>query len=147
MQKKQQRRRKRHLHMHRSSTLPSLQPLHNQHTSTLRLSSTHPDREPSDQFVATIHQQRTWSRNNSSEESSASKRAPQEQQTSGKQQTWKFVNRYAHRSNGGIPMFSEERLQERTRKVCERSVNSSRTVALLKTTSHVLATASNITNR
>ena len=26
---------------------------------------------------------------------------------------WKFVNRYANRSNKGIPMFAEERLKER----------------------------------
>lgn len=32
-------------------------------------------------------------------------------------QEWRFVNRYAHRSNGGIPMFSEERLKERAEKV------------------------------
>ena len=32
-------------------------------------------------------------------------------------QRWRFVNRYAHRSNGGIPMFSEERLKERAEKV------------------------------
>ena len=31
---------------------------------------------------------------------------------------WRFVNRYANRSNGGIPMFAEERLKERTEKVC-----------------------------
>lgn len=30
---------------------------------------------------------------------------------------YRFVNRYANRSNGGIPMFSEERLRERTEKV------------------------------
>ena len=29
----------------------------------------------------------------------------------------KFVNRYANRSNGGIPMFAEERMRERTEKV------------------------------
>lgn len=27
--------------------------------------------------------------------------------------TWKFVSKYENRSNGGIPIFSEERLQER----------------------------------
>ena len=30
---------------------------------------------------------------------------------------WRFNNRYAHRSNGGIPMFAEERLKERAEKV------------------------------
>ena len=29
---------------------------------------------------------------------------------------WKFVNRYANRSNKGIPMFAEERLKERAEK-------------------------------
>ena len=29
-----------------------------------------------------------------------------------------FVNKYANRSNGGIPCFSEERLLERAAKVC-----------------------------
>ena len=33
-----------------------------------------------------------------------------------------FVNRYAHRSNGGIPMFAEERLRERRAKKTETSV-------------------------
>ena len=32
----------------------------------------------------------------------------------------RFVNRYANRSNGGIPMFAEERLKERAEKVCPR---------------------------
>ena len=31
--------------------------------------------------------------------------------------SWKFVSKYENRSNGGIPMFSEERLQERREKV------------------------------
>lgn len=30
---------------------------------------------------------------------------------------WRFVSKYQNRSNGGIPMFSEERLQERKEKV------------------------------
>lgn len=30
---------------------------------------------------------------------------------------WKFVNKYQNRSNGGIPIYSEERLQERKEKV------------------------------
>ena len=33
--------------------------------------------------------------------------------------TWKFVSKYQHRSNGGIPIYSEERLMERREKVCE----------------------------
>ena len=32
---------------------------------------------------------------------------------SSKLTSWRFVNKYEHRSNGGIPIFSEERLQER----------------------------------
>ena len=31
---------------------------------------------------------------------------------------YRFVNRYANRSNGGIPMFAEERSKERAEKVC-----------------------------
>lgn len=31
--------------------------------------------------------------------------------------SWRFVNRYKDRSNGGIPMFSEERSREREEKV------------------------------
>lgn len=30
---------------------------------------------------------------------------------------WKFVNKYQNRHSGGIPIFSEERLQERREKV------------------------------
>ena len=30
---------------------------------------------------------------------------------------WRFVSKYQNRSNGGIPIFSEERLQERREKV------------------------------
>lgn len=30
---------------------------------------------------------------------------------------WKFVNKYQNRHSGGIPIFSEERLQERKEKV------------------------------
>ena len=30
---------------------------------------------------------------------------------------WTFINHYVHRSNGGIPMFAEERLKERAKKV------------------------------
>ena len=123
MQSKQRRRRKRH-HMQRSTTLPSLQPLGNQRSSIHRLSSIQTD-EPGSHIesVVLIRQPRTWRgrvRSKSSEESG--KRAPQEQQTNGKQQTWKFVNRYANRSNGGIPIFSEERLQERARKVRSHSI-------------------------
>ena len=33
------------------------------------------------------------------------------------QHGWRFVNKYANRSNGGIPIFSEERLKERAEKV------------------------------
>ena len=35
-----------------------------------------------------------------------------------------FVNRYANRSNGGIPMFAEERLQERKAKKSETSLEN-----------------------
>ena len=35
-----------------------------------------------------------------------------------------FVNRYAHRSNGGIPMFAEERLRERRAKKTEASLDT-----------------------
>lgn len=31
--------------------------------------------------------------------------------------TWKFVSKYQERSNGGIPIFSEERIKERKEKV------------------------------
>ena len=31
--------------------------------------------------------------------------------------TWKFTNKYQNRHSGGIPIFSEERLQERKAKV------------------------------
>jgi hypothetical protein len=31
--------------------------------------------------------------------------------------SWKFVSKYQHRSNGGIPVYSEERLKERNEKV------------------------------
>ena len=31
---------------------------------------------------------------------------------------WRFVNRYTNRSNGGIPIFSQERSRERAEKVC-----------------------------
>lgn len=34
--------------------------------------------------------------------------------------SWRFVNKYEHRSNGGIPIFSEERLQERKGVKCMR---------------------------
>ena len=33
------------------------------------------------------------------------------------QHGWRFVNKYTNRSNGGIPMFSEERSKERAEKV------------------------------
>ena len=33
---------------------------------------------------------------------------------------WRFVNRYTNRSNGGIPIFSEERSKERAEKVCRQ---------------------------
>ena len=36
--------------------------------------------------------------------------------------SWKFINRYANRSNGGIPMFSEERMKERAEKMVSRLV-------------------------
>ena len=39
---------------------------------------------------------------------------------------WHFINRYTHRSNGGIPMFSEERLRERA----ERTMNKSCAMAI-----------------
>ena len=131
MQSKQRRRRKKH-HMPRSTTLPSLQPLGNQRSSTHRLSSTQTD-EPGSHIksVVLIRPPRTWRgqvRSKSSEENGKRVPHPQEQrtngeqQTNGKQQTWKFVNRYAHRSNGGIPIFSEERLQERARKVHSHSI-------------------------
>lgn len=35
----------------------------------------------------------------------------------GSESKWKFVNHYANRSNGGIPMFAEERLKARAEKV------------------------------
>lgn len=39
---------------------------------------------------------------------------------------WKFVNRYANRSNKGIPMFAEERLKERA----ERQVAVNRCISI-----------------
>lgn len=43
--------------------------------------------------------------------------AMQASETQRLSQGWRFINRYANRSNGGIPMFSEERLKERAEKV------------------------------
>ena len=43
---------------------------------------------------------------------------------------WRFINKYTHRSNGGIPMFAEERLKERSEKVVVVCIISS--VHLLK---------------
>ena len=44
-------------------------------------------------------------------------------QTGGRQCSWRFNNRYRDRSNGGIPMFSEERNREREERVsCDQDV-------------------------
>ena len=131
IQSKQRRRRRKYRSMQRSTTLPSLQPpLGNQHnisTHTLRDSTIHnniimDERVGSHtESVPYIHESTWRGRLGSKCSDGGSKRAPQDQQTNGKQQTWRFVNRYAHRSSGGIPIFSEERLKERAKKVWPHS--------------------------
>lgn len=117
--KQQRRRRRRQRSIQRSTTLPSLQPpLANQHTSTHRDRSIQMHESNSHiKSVASICET-TWSGQVRGKCSDIGKRVPQDQQINGKEQTWRFVNRYAHRSNGGIPIFSEERLKERAKKVC-----------------------------
>jgi hypothetical protein len=41
---------------------------------------------------------------------------PRLQRASHPLNSWKFINKYSNRSNGGIPMFAEERLKERLEK-------------------------------
>ena len=48
--------------------------------------------------------------------------------------TTRFINRYANRSNGGIPMFSEERLRERQEKM--RLLQSTKSTTCIVTSTH-----------
>ena len=45
--------------------------------------------------------------------------------------SWRFINKYTNRSNGGIPMFSEERQRERQEKVFLLRFNGCMLVALM----------------